>query len=106
MDRFFQIVMVGPPEHEMLEAYTALAFAAAATERVTLDVFSGGRAILGIGAAWFEEEHRGLGIAYPPLSERLERLDETLQIAHRMFAGDETPFGRHAGGDRGSTTRS
>jgi F420-dependent oxidoreductase-like protein len=114
MDHFFQIEMIGPPEHEMLEAYSALAFAAAATERVTLgslvtgvtyrhpgvllktvttlDVLSGGRAILGIGAAWFEEEHRGLGIAYPPLSERFERLEETLQIADRMFFGDDSPF--------------
>jgi F420-dependent oxidoreductase-like protein len=118
MDHFFQIEMIGPPEHEMLEAYSALAFAAAQTERVTLgalvtgvtyrhpgvllktlttlDVLSGGRAILGIGAAWFEGEHRGLGVAYPPLSERFERLEETLQIAGRMFAGDDSPFeGRH-----------
>jgi F420-dependent oxidoreductase-like protein len=114
MDHFFQIDMIGPPQHEMLEAYSALAFAAAATERVTLgtlvtgvtyrhpgvllktvttlDVLSGGRAYLGIGAAWNEEEHRGLGVAYPPLSERFERLEETLQIAERMFTGDESPF--------------
>lgn len=114
MDHFFQIEMLGPPEHEMLEAYSALSFAAAATSRVslgtlvtgvtyrhpgvllkavtTLDVLSGGRAYLGIGAAWNEEEHRGLGIAYPALSERFERLEETLQIAERMFAGDESPF--------------
>jgi F420-dependent oxidoreductase-like protein len=114
MDHFFQIEMLGPPQHEMLEAYTALAFAAAATEKVslgtlvtgvtyrhpgvllktvtTLDVLSGGRAYLGIGAAWNEEEHRGLGIAYPPLSERFERLEETLQIAERMFSGDESGF--------------
>ena len=118
MDHFFQIEMIGPPQHEMLEAYSALAFAAAATSRVslgtlvtgvtyrhpgvllktvtTLDVLSGGRAYLGIGAAWNEEEHRGLGVAYPALSERFERLEETLQIAERMFTGDESPFhGKH-----------
>jgi F420-dependent oxidoreductase-like protein len=114
MDHFFQIEMVGPPEHEMLEAYTTLGFAAAVTERLelgtmvtgvtyrhpgilvktvtTLDVLSGGRAYLGIGAAWFEDEHRGLGVPYPPLSERFERLEETLQIAHQMWSGDESPF--------------
>ncbi len=62
----------------------------------SLDVLSGGRAWLGIGAAWNEEEHLGLGVPYPALKERFERLEETLQIAHRMFAGDESPFhGRH-----------
>jgi F420-dependent oxidoreductase-like protein len=118
MDHFFQIKMVGPPEHEMLEAYTTLAHLAAATERVTvgamvtgvtyrqpgllvktvttLDVLSGGRAWLGIGAAWNEEEHRGLGIPFPPLAERFERLEETLQIALRMWSSDESPYaGRH-----------
>jgi F420-dependent oxidoreductase-like protein len=58
----------------------------------TLDVLSGGRAYLGIGAAWFEEEHRGLGVPYPPLAERFERLEETLQIAHQMWSGDSSPF--------------
>jgi len=118
MDHLFQIEMIGPPEHEMLEAYSALAYAAAVTERVslgalvtgvtyrhpgvllktvtTLDVLSGGRAVLGIGAAWYEEEHLGLGVPYPPLGERFERLEETLQIADRMFSGDESPFdGKH-----------
>lgn len=118
MDHFFQIDMVGPPEAEMLEGWSALAHAAAVTERITLgtlvtgvtyrhpgvlvktattlDVLSGGRAWLGIGAAWNEEEHRGLGIPFPPLAERFERLEETLQIAHRMWQGDENPFeGRH-----------
>jgi F420-dependent oxidoreductase-like protein len=118
MDHFFQISMVGPPEHEMLEGYSALAFAAGVTERIrlgtmvtgvtyrhpgvlvktvtTLDVLSGGRAILGIGAAWNEEEHRGLGVPYPPLGERFERLEETLQIAHQMWAGDDSPYaGKH-----------
>ena len=118
MDHFFQISMVGPPEHEMLEGYTALAFAAGVTERIrlgtmvtgvtyrhpgllvktvtTLDVLSGGRAILGIGAAWNEEEHRGLGVPYPPLGERFERLEEALQIAHQMWEGDDSPYaGKH-----------
>jgi F420-dependent oxidoreductase-like protein len=114
MDHFFQIEMVGPPEHEMLEGYTTLGFAAAVTERLqlgtmvtgvtyrhpgilvktvtTLDVLSGGRAYLGIGAAWFEDEHRGLGVPYPPLAERFERLEETLQIARQMWSGDESPY--------------
>jgi len=118
MDHFFQISMIGPPELDMLEGYSALAFAAAATERVelgtlvtgvtyhhpgllaktvtTLDVLSGGRAWLGIGAAWNEEEHLGLGVTYPPVAERFERLEETLQITRRMFDGDDSPYaGRH-----------
>jgi F420-dependent oxidoreductase-like protein len=118
MDHFFQIQMVGPPEHEMLEGYSALAFAAAVTERVqlgtmvtgvtyrhpgilaktvtTLDVLSVGRAYLGIGAAWNEQEHRGLGVPYPSTAERFERLEETLRIVTQMWAGDESPFeGRH-----------
>lgn len=118
MDHFFQIDMIGPPELEMLEGYATLAYAAAATERIelgtlvtgvtyrhpgllaktvtTLDVLSGGRAWLGIGAAWNEEEHRGLGVPYPAVSERFERLEETLQIARQMFDGDTTPYaGQH-----------
>jgi F420-dependent oxidoreductase-like protein len=118
MDHFFQISMIGPPELEMLEAYSALAYAAAVTERITLgtmvtgvtyrhpgllvktvttlDVLSGGRAWLGIGAAWNEEEHRGLGVPYPSTKERFERLEETLQIAHQMWSGDESPYdGQH-----------
>lgn len=117
MDHFFQIEMLGPPEHEMLEAYTALAFAAARTERIklgtlvtgvtyrnpglliktvtTLDVLSSGRAYLGIGAAWNEEEHRGLGVAFPPISERFERLEETLRVARQMFDGDDSAFEGH-----------
>ena len=118
MDHFFQIRNVGPAEAEMLEGYSALAFAAAVTERITLgtmvtgvtyrhpgvlvktvttlDVLSGGRAWFGIGAAWNEQEHRGLGVPYPPLAERFERLEETLQIAEQMWAGDETPYeGKH-----------
>jgi F420-dependent oxidoreductase-like protein len=114
MDHFFQIPVFGPPEHEMLEAYTTLAFAAGQTERIelgamvtgvtprhpgvlvksvtTLDVLSGGRAWLGIGAAWNEQESRGLGIPFPPLAERFERLEETLRIAHHMWSADESPF--------------
>ncbi len=118
MDHFFQIRMVGPAEHEMLEGWSALAFAAGRTNRIklgtmvtgvtyrypsilvktatTLDVLSHGRAYLGIGAAWNEEEHQGLGVPFPPLAERFERLEETLQIAHQMWAGDEKPFeGKH-----------
>src|SRR5258706_4503492 len=118
MDHFFQISGVGPAEHEMLEGYSALAFAAARTNRIklgtmvtgvtyrypgllvktitTLDVLSGGRAYLGIGAAWNEGEHRGLGVPFPPLAERFERLEETLQIAHQMWIGDEKPYqGKH-----------
>jgi F420-dependent oxidoreductase-like protein len=114
MDHFFQIQVVGPPENEMLEGYSALAFAAAVTERITLgtmvtgityrhpgvliktvttlDVLSGGRAWFGVGAAWNEEEHLGLGVPYPPTAERFERLEETLQIAQQMWAGDEQPI--------------
>lgn len=114
MDHFFQIRSVGPAENEMLEGYTALAFAAGRTSRIklgtmvtgvtyrhpgilvktvtTLDVLSQGRAYLGIGAAWNEQEHRGLGVPFPPLAERFERLEETLQIAHQMWAGNEEPY--------------
>src|SRR5262250_927176 len=118
MDHFFQIGVIGPPEREMLEAYTTLGFLAAHTTRAelvtvmtgviyrhpgilakivtTLDVLSGGRAWLGIGAAWNEEESRGLGIPFPPVAERFERLEETLQICLQMWRGDETPYtGRH-----------
>jgi F420-dependent oxidoreductase-like protein len=118
MDHFWQISMIGPPEQEMLEAYTALGFLAAHTKRAklltlvtgvvyrdpgllakavtTLDVLSGGRAMLGIGAAWNAEEAAGLGLLFPPTSERFERLEEALQICLRMFHGDETPFhGKH-----------
>ena len=118
MDHFFQIGVIGPPEREMLEAYATLGYLAAHTSRArlltlvtgvtyrhpgilakiitTLDVLSGGRAWLGIGAAWNDEESRGLGIPFPPLAERFERLEETLQICLQMFRGDETPYsGRH-----------
>ena len=62
----------------------------------TLDVLSGGRAYFGVGAAWYEEEHRGLGVSFPPIAERFERLEETLEIAHQMWKGDEKPYhGKH-----------
>ncbi|HEY7835256.1 MAG TPA: LLM class F420-dependent oxidoreductase [Ktedonobacterales bacterium] len=108
MDHFFQIGPHGPMDHDMLEGWSALAFAAARTSRIrlgtivtgvtyrhpgllvktctTLDVLSGGRAFFGIGAAWNEDEHRGLGVPFPPLAERFERLEEALQIAHQMWA--------------------
>jgi F420-dependent oxidoreductase-like protein len=118
MDHLWQISVIGPPEHEMLEAYTTLGFLAARTRRAklltlvtgvvyrdpgllakavtTLDVLSGGRAMLGIGAAWNEEESRGLGLLFPPTAERFERLEEALRICLQMFHGDETAFqGRH-----------
>jgi F420-dependent oxidoreductase-like protein len=114
MDHFFQIEMIGPAEHEMLEGYSALSFAAGVTERLqlgtmvtgvtyrypgvlvktvtTLDVLSGGRAYFGVGAAWNEQEHRGLGVPFPPLAQRFEMLEEALQIAQQMWAGDERPY--------------
>ena len=118
MDHFFQIPAVGPAEREMLEAYTTLGYLAGVTSRAklvtlvtgavyrppgilakivtTLDVLSGGRAWLGIGAAWNEAESRGLGVPFPPVAERFERLEETLQICLQMWRGDETPYeGRH-----------
>src|SRR5689334_4500208 len=118
MDHFFQIPVIGPPEQDMLEAYTTLGFLAAHTSRTklitvvtgvayrhpgvlakmisTLDVLSGGRAWLGIGAAWNEQEARGLGVPFPGLAERFERLEETLRICLHMWAGDESPFeGKH-----------
>jgi len=118
MDHFFQIGNVGPPENEMLEGWTAQAFAAGKTSRIklgtlvtgvtyrypgilvktatTLDVLSQGRAYFGVGAAWNEEEHQGLGVPFPPVAERFERLEETLQIALQMWAGDDKPYqGKH-----------
>jgi F420-dependent oxidoreductase-like protein len=118
MDHYFQIRSIGPPENEMLEGYAAISFAAGVTARITLgtlvtgvsyrypgllvkavttlDVLSGGRAWLGIGAAWNEHEHRGLGVPFPSTKERFERLEETLQIAHQMWRDDDRPYeGRH-----------
>ena len=118
MDHFFQIAGVGPPEWDMLEAYTTLGFVAAQTKRLrlgtmvtgvtyrhpgilvktatTLDVLSGGRSFFGVGAAWYEAEHVGLGVPFPPVKERFERLEETLQIALAMWSGQEDSFhGKH-----------
>jgi F420-dependent oxidoreductase-like protein len=118
MDHFFQLKAVGPADLEMLEGYTTLGYLAACTSRAalltlvtgavyrepailakivtTLDVLSNGRAWLGVGAAWNEEEARGLGIPFPPVAERFERLEETLQICLQMWRGDEKPYqGQH-----------
>lgn len=118
MDHFFQIVPAAltadPATEPMLESSTVLGFLAAQTSRIkllslvngvtyrhpallvkavtTLDVLSKGRAIFGIGAAWYEGEHVGLGVPFPPLKERFERLEETLQIAHQMWDGVDAPF--------------
>lgn len=118
MDHFFQIEFVGPADNDMLEGYSTLSYFAALTKKVklgtmvtgvtyrhpgvllktvtTLDVLSQGRAYLGLGAAWFEREHKALGVPYPPISERFERLEETLQIAHQMWSDNNGPFqGKH-----------
>ncbi len=126
MDHFFQIRGLGPPEAPMLEGTTALGFIAANSERArvglmvggihyrqpglwikattTLDVLSGGRAWFGIGAAWNEEESRALGFPFPPLRDRFEILEETLQMAHAMWAGgsgsDERFDGKHVNAAR------
>ncbi len=114
MDHFFQIRNVGEYTEPMLESYTALGYIAGLTRKArlgtmvtgviyrhpgilikevtTLDVLSGGRAYLGIGAAWNEQESKGLGVPFPPLKERFERLEEALRIAKQMFAGDSKPF--------------
>jgi F420-dependent oxidoreductase-like protein len=119
MDHFFQIRGVGPAEDPMLEGWTTLGFLAANTSRArlglmvggvhyrwpglwvkaatTLDVLSGGRAWLGIGAAWNQEESQSLGFPFPPLGERFEMLDETLQIAHQMFQGERGSEGQFHG---------
>lgn len=116
MDHYFQMEMLGPeaPSEPMLEGYASLGYLAARTQRIrlgllvtgvtyrhpgllakivtTLDVLSGGRAELGIGAAWYEREHNGLGVPFPPLSERFERLEETLQICLQMWSDDDGPY--------------
>jgi len=118
MDHWFQMEMLGGPPEPMLEGYTTLGHLTGITERVrltllvtgvtyrhpgllakqvtTLDVLSRGRAVLGIGAAWYEREHLGLGVPFPPLRERFERLEETLQVCRQMWSEDDGPFhGRH-----------
>ncbi|MDQ3898193.1 MAG: LLM class F420-dependent oxidoreductase [Actinomycetota bacterium] len=118
MDHFFQMEWMAPAEDPMLEGYTALGFVAGRTERLrlrllvtgvtyrhpgilakiltTLDVVSSGRAELGIGAAWYEREHRALGVPFPPVAERFERLEEAIRICLQMWSDDSGPYrGRH-----------
>jgi F420-dependent oxidoreductase-like protein len=118
MDHYFQMEWMAPAEDPMLEGYTALGFVAGCTSRLrlrllvtgvtyrypgllaktvtTLDVLSGGRAEFGIGAAWYEREHRGLGIPFPPVAERFERLEEAIQVCLQMWSDDNGPYrGRH-----------
>jgi F420-dependent oxidoreductase-like protein len=118
MDHYFQLEYAGSAAEPMLEAYTTLGYVAAGTERLTLgvlvtgvmyrhpgllskivtslDVLSGGRARLGLGASWYEREQRGLGVPVVPVAERFERLEETLQICLQMWSDHSGPFnGRH-----------
>jgi F420-dependent oxidoreductase-like protein len=118
MDHYFQMDRVWPAEEPMLEGYTALGFVAGVTQTLrlrllvtgvtyrhpgllakavtTLDVLSGGRAELGVGAAWYEREHRGLGVPFPPLRERFERLEEAVQICLQMWSTNDGPYaGKH-----------
>ncbi len=118
MDHWFQMEDFGSAQEPMLEGYTSLGFVAGQTRTIdlgllvtgvtyrhpgllakqvtTLDVLSGGRAVLAIGAGWYEREHAGLGVPFPPVPERLERLEETLQICRQMWSDDDGPFeGRH-----------
>jgi F420-dependent oxidoreductase-like protein len=118
MDHLYQIRGIGPETDPMMEAYTTLGALAASTTRVklgtlvtgvtyrnpailakqvtTLDVISKGRAILGIGAAWNEDEHKGYGVEFPPIGQRMDRLDEALTIAKLMFTQDRPSFeGKH-----------
>jgi F420-dependent oxidoreductase-like protein len=114
MDHYFQMEEFADRREPMLEGYTSLGFLAGHTERIrlgllvtgvtyrypgllakivtTLDVVSGGRAQLGIGAAWYEREHFGYGVPFPPVAERFERLEETLQICHQMWSDDDGPY--------------
>ena len=118
MDHFFQIAFIGPYQQEMLEGYSTLGYLAGLTRKVklgtlvtgvtyrypgilvktatTLDVLSGGRAYLGIGAAWNEQESKGLGTPFPPLALRFELLEEALQIAKQMWSDNNGPYhGKH-----------
>ena len=122
MDHLHQIPPVGPAENYMLEGYSILSAIAARTSTInlgllvggvtyrnpalvakiatTLDIISRGRAVLGIGAAWFEEEHKAYGFDFPPLKERFERLEDALQIFRAMFTQDVATFqGKHFGVD-------
>lgn len=114
MDHWFQMETMASATDPMLEGYTGLGFLAGRTQRITLgllvtgvtyrhpgllakiattlDIVSGGRALLGVGAAWYEREHRGLGVPFPPLAERFERLEETLQICRQMWSDDTGPY--------------
>jgi F420-dependent oxidoreductase-like protein len=114
MDHWFQMEGFATSQDPMLEGYTSLGFVAGRTQRMTLgllvtgvtyrhpgllakivttlDVLSEGRAQLGIGAAWYEREHRGLGVPFPPVSERFGRLEETLQICLQMWSDDDGPY--------------
>ncbi|MDQ1446153.1 MAG: hypothetical protein QOI20_2617 [Acidimicrobiaceae bacterium] len=114
MDHFFQLPLLGPPSNEMFEAYTLLGALAARTQRVrlgtmvtgvtyrnpavlaktvtALDVISRGRAICGIGAAWFDVEHSALGVPFPSTRERLDRLEEAVQVLRAMFTQDVATF--------------
>lgn len=117
-DHFFQMENVGRAEDPFLEGYTTMGYLAALTERITLammvtgvtyrypgvlaktmatlDVLSGGRSMFGIGAAWYDREHHALGIPYPPLKDRFEMLEETLQICQQMWSDDDGPYqGKH-----------
>jgi F420-dependent oxidoreductase-like protein len=118
MDHWFQMEQLGGPAQPMLEGYTGLGYLAGRTSTMTLgllvtgvtyrhpgllaktvttlDVLSGGRAMLGLGAAWYEREHRALGVPFPPVAERFERLEETLQVVRQMWSDDDGPYqGRH-----------
>ncbi|KRB73849.1 LLM class F420-dependent oxidoreductase [Nocardioides sp. Root190] len=114
MDHYFQMVDFGGPFEPMLEGYSTLGYLAGRTERVelgllvtgvtyrhpgvlakvvsTLDVLSRGRAWLGIGAAWYDREHEGLGVPFPSMAERFERLEETIRITEQMWSDDDGPF--------------
>src|SRR5919106_1686747 len=118
MDHFYQLPPMGGPDQPMLEAYTTLGALGARTSSVklgalvggvtyrnpslvakaatTLDVISKGRAILGLGAAWYDVEHEGLGFDFPPVRERMDRLEEAVQIIRAMFREEAPSFtGRH-----------
>ncbi len=114
MDHYLQLPYLADPAEPMLEGYTTLGFLAAHTHRAelqllvtgvtyrhpgllakivsTLDVLSGGRAVLGIGAGWYEREHRALGVPFPPLRDRFELLEDTLRVVRQMFSPDDGPF--------------